>query len=67
MNKSIASRLAGLEAKARKTLWPLVLFYRESEGLSATQQSRISDAKAECRSVRLIRTTVVAGNDEVNG
>lgn len=65
-SKSLAYRLAGLEAKVRKTLWPLVLFYRESEGLSATQQRRISDAKAEGRSVRLIKTCII-GNESFNG
>jgi len=59
--KSLAYRLAGLESKARKALMPLVLFYRESEGLSAKQQSRISDAKGEGRSIKLIRTTVLQG------
>lgn len=67
MSKSLANRLAGLEAKMKKSLPALVLFYRGSSGLSETQQSRIDSAKAEGRSIKLIRTTVVAGNDEVNG
>lgn len=56
--KSIAYRLAGLEAKARKTLIPLVIFYRGSSGLSQDQQSRIADAKAIGRPVKLIKTFV---------
>lgn len=57
--KSVAHRLAGLEAKVRKTLWPLVLFYRESEGLSLEQEQRIADARAKGRPVKIIKTFVV--------
>lgn len=65
--KSLAHRLAGIEAKMKKVLLPLVIIYRESSGLSLDQERRIDSAKAEGRSIKLIRTTVVAGNDEVNG
>lgn len=67
ISKSIAHRLANIERKMQKSLLPLVLFYRESSGLSLDQERRIDSAKAEGRSIKLIRTTVVSGNDEVNG
>lgn len=66
-SKSIIHRLANIERRMQKSLLPLVLFYRESSGLSLEQEQRIADAKAEGRSIKLIRTTVVAGNDGCNG
>lgn len=51
----------------QKSLLPLVLFYRSSDGINPVQQHRIDAAKAEDRSIRLIRTTVVSGNESFNG
>ncbi|MGZ8911261.1 MAG: hypothetical protein ACXW09_14915 [Methylococcaceae bacterium] len=62
-SKSIAHRLAGLEAKMKKSLLPLVIFYRAADGLSAVQQQRINEAKQIGRSVKLIRTFVAEGID----
>lgn len=42
-------------------MMPLVLVYRGSSGLSREQQSRIADAKAIGRPIKLIKTCVVNG------
>jgi len=59
--KSIAHRIANIERKMKKVLWPVVIFYRSADGLSHEQQIRVDAAKAENRPVRLIKTSVVNG------
>ncbi|MDO9271075.1 MAG: hypothetical protein Q7T96_18370 [Methylobacter sp.] len=58
MNKSIASRLAKIQAKRLLTMMPIVIFYRSSTGLSIAQKQRINDAKQSGRGVKLIKTFV---------
>jgi hypothetical protein len=66
-SKSLAHRLAGLESKMKKVLLPLVLFYRQSDGLNQDQQSRVDAAKKEGRPVRLIKTTIIPRDEGCNG
>ena len=61
MNRFLHKRLALIEGKRRVLLMPLVIFYRQSDGLSIEQKIKINEAKQSGRGVRLIKTFVADG------
>jgi len=58
-SKSLQLRLVKVENRRRVVLVPLVIIYQARAGISESQQQRINIAKAQNRTVKLIRMVVV--------
>lgn len=57
-SKSLFLRLVKIENSRRVVLVPLVIIYQARAGISEEQQARINIAKAQNRTVKLIRMVV---------